>query len=56
VANSIDPTLERRAENLMTLEHRLGAKPLAELPHKPDAQANARAGEQLGRRLSLLSF
>jgi dethiobiotin synthetase len=56
VANSIDPALERRAENLTTLEDRLGAKPLAELPHKPDAQASARAGEQLGRRLSLLSF
>src|SRR6266702_2872194 len=56
VANSIDPTLERRAQNLTTLEHRLGAKPLAELPHKPEAQASAHAGEQLGRRLSLLSF
>ena len=56
VANSIDPKLERRAENLMTLEHRLGAKPLAVLPYDPDPQAQARAGEQLGRGLSLLSF
>jgi dethiobiotin synthetase len=56
VANSIDPTLERRAENLSSLQHRLGAQPLAVFPFEPDAQSDVRSGEQLGRRLSLLSF
>lgn len=56
VANSIDPELDRRSENLATLEQRLGGKPLAILAHDPDPQAQALAGEQLGRRLFLLSF
>jgi dethiobiotin synthetase len=56
VANSIDPTLERRAENLSSLERRLGGEPLAVFPFEPDAQSDVRSGEQLGRRLSLLSF
>ncbi len=56
VANSIDPTLERRAENLSSLERRLGGPPLAVFPFEPDAQSDLHAGEQLGRRLPLLSF
>jgi dethiobiotin synthetase len=56
VANSIDPTLERRAQNLSSLERRLGGEPLAVFPFEPDAQSDIHAGEQLGRRLSLLSF
>jgi dethiobiotin synthetase len=56
VANSIDPALERPGENLSSLERRLGAEPLAVFPFAPDAQSDVRAGEQLGRRLSLLSF
>jgi dethiobiotin synthetase len=56
VANSIDPALERRAENLVSLELRLGGEPLAVFPFAPHAQSDAGSGEQLGRRLSLLSF
>jgi dethiobiotin synthetase len=56
VANSIDPTLERRAQNLSSLERRLGGAPLSVFTFEPDAQSDASSGEQLGRRLSLLSF
>jgi dethiobiotin synthetase len=56
VANSIDPTMERQAQNLSSLERGLGGAPLSVFPHAPDAQSDARCGEQLGRRLSLLSF
>jgi dethiobiotin synthetase len=56
VANSIDPALERAAQNLASLELRLGAEPLAVFPFAPDAQAAVHCGEQLGHRLSLLSF
>jgi dethiobiotin synthetase len=56
VANTIDPTLERRAENLLSLERTLGREPLSVFPWTPDAQSDVRAGEQLARRLSLLSF
>jgi dethiobiotin synthetase len=56
VANGIDPTLERPAENLSSLQQRLGGEPLAVFPFEPDAQSDVRSGEQLGRRLSLLSF
>lgn len=56
VANSIDPALERRAQNLASLERRLGSAPLAVFPFEPDAPAQVRAGEQLGRGLFVLSF
>jgi dethiobiotin synthetase len=56
VANSIDPALERPSQNLSSLELRLGTQPLAVFPFAPDAQSAVRCGEQLGRRLSLLSF
>jgi dethiobiotin synthetase len=56
VANTIDPRLERTAENLSTLEARLGGEPLAVFPFEPDAQSDVRSGERLGRRLSLISF
>lgn len=56
VANTIDPTLERRAENLLSLERMLGGGPLSVFPCAPDAQSDVRAGEQLARRLCLLSF
>jgi dethiobiotin synthetase len=56
VANTIDPMLERRAENLASLESRLGGEPLAVFPFGPDAQSDVRSGERLGRRLSLISF
>src|SRR5882724_1511150 len=56
VANSLDPALERPAENLSSLERLLGTEPLAVFPFEPDAQSNGRAGAQLGGRLSLLSF
>jgi dethiobiotin synthetase len=56
VANSIDPTLERRAANLSSLERSLGGEPLAVFPFEPGAQPDVRGGEQLGRRLSLISL
>jgi dethiobiotin synthetase len=56
VANSIDPTLERRTQNLSSLELSLGREPLAVFPFEPDAASEVRSGDQLGRRLSLLSF
>lgn len=56
VANTIDPALERRVENLSSLERSLGREPLTVFPFAPDAHSNARSGEQLGRGLSLLSF
>lgn len=56
VANTIDPTLERRAQNLLSLERMLGREPLSVFPFAPDAQSDVRAGEQLALRLSLLSF
>jgi len=56
VANSVDPKLERAAQNLSSLERRLGRAPLAVFPFVPQAQADVRAGEQLGRGLFVLSF
>lgn len=56
VANAIDPLLERRAQNLSSLEHRLGGEPLSLFPFAPDAQPDLQGGERLGRGLSLLSF
>jgi dethiobiotin synthetase len=56
VANAIDPTLERAAENLSSLERLLGSEPLAVFPFAPDGQPDVRHGEHLGRRLSLISF
>jgi dethiobiotin synthetase len=56
VANTIDPTLERRAQNLSSLERSLGREPLAVFPFEPDAQSDTRSGERLGRGLSLVSF
>ncbi|MEA3176890.1 MAG: dethiobiotin synthetase [Gammaproteobacteria bacterium] len=56
VANAIDPTLERAAENLSSLERMLGSEPLAVFPFAPDGQPDVRCGEHIGRRLSLISF
>jgi dethiobiotin synthetase len=56
VANCTDPGFERLDENLATLEHRLGSKPLALFPLAGDAAANVHCAAQLGRRLSLISF
>jgi dethiobiotin synthetase len=57
VANCIDPTLERPAENLATLERILGSEPLAVFPSvTPMAHPDVRCGEQLARHLSLISF
>jgi dethiobiotin synthetase len=56
VANAIDPTLERAAENLSSLERMLGSEPLAVFPFAPDGRPDVRCGEHLGRRLSLISF
>ena len=56
VANTIDPGLERRAQNLSSLERMLGGAPLSVFPFAPHAQSDVRAGEQLARGLSLLSF
>jgi dethiobiotin synthetase len=56
VANCIDPRLERKEANLSTLERKLGCEPLAVFPFEPDGPACVRCGEQMGRRLSLISF
>jgi len=56
VANAIDPTLERAAENLSSLERMLGSEPLAVFPFAPDGRPDVRCGEHMGRRLSLISF
>jgi dethiobiotin synthetase len=56
VANAIDPKLERAAQNLASLERMLGSEPLAVFPFAPDGQPDVRSGEQLGRRLRLISF
>jgi dethiobiotin synthetase len=56
VASSVDPNLERRAENLMSLERLLGSVPLAVFPFLPNGDSDVHWGEQLGRRLSLISF
>jgi dethiobiotin synthetase len=56
VANAIDPTLERAAENLSSLERMLGSEPLALFPFAPGEQADVRCGEHMARRLSLISF
>jgi dethiobiotin synthetase len=56
VGNCLDPKLERSEDNLATLEHRLGCEPLAVFPYEPHAHSNVRCGEQLARRLSLISF
>jgi dethiobiotin synthetase len=56
VASSIDPDLERAAQNLASLERLLGSAPLAVFPFVPDGQPDVRQGEHMGRRLSLISF
>jgi dethiobiotin synthetase len=56
VANCIDPTLERREQNLTTLERRLESQPLAVFPFQPDEAAASREGTHTARRLSLVSF
>lgn len=56
VANCIDPTLERSAENLASLTQMLGSEPLAVFPFQPDSQSDVHCGEHMGRRLSLISF
>jgi dethiobiotin synthetase len=65
VANSVDPQLERAAENLATLERILGRPPLAVFPFahveqpapgvEPLAHPDVRCGEQFARHLSLIS-
>jgi len=66
VANSIDPKLERAAENLATLERILGRPPLAAFPFAPAADSatvsvtplahpDVRCGEHFARHLSLIS-
>jgi dethiobiotin synthetase len=56
IANALDPTLERAAENLSSLERMLGSEPLAVFPFTADGQPDVRCGEHMGRRLSLISF
>lgn len=56
VANSIDPSIERRTENLESLNEIMGEEPLAVFPFAPDGQPDVRCGEHIGRRLSLISF
>jgi dethiobiotin synthetase len=56
VANSIDPKIERAAQNLLSLERMLGREPLAVFPFVPDERPDVRCGEHMGRRLSLISF
>lgn len=56
VANSVDPNLERSAENLGSLARILGREPLAVLPFAPEAHSDIRCGELMGRGLSLISF
>ncbi len=56
VANAIDPTLERAAENLSSLERMLGREPLAVFPFASGGQPEVCHGEHLARRLSLISF
>lgn len=56
VVNSIDPELERMTANVSTLTNRLGSEPLAAFPFAPEAAADVRCGERLGRLLSLISF
>jgi dethiobiotin synthetase len=56
VGNCIDPGLERREENLATLERTLECAPLAVFPFQPDAQAALQAGARAARGLSLVSF
>lgn len=56
VANSIDPSMERAAANLATLESIMGGKPLAAFPFAPDRAPDVRAAERLGRGLGLISL
>ena len=55
VANSVDPQLERHAENLATLERILGRPPVAVFPFASDEPADVRYGEHFARYLSLIS-
>ena len=56
VGSSVDPNLERRAENLVSLERMLGSEPLAVFPFLPSGDSDVHCAEQLGRHLSLISF
>ncbi|MBS0416326.1 MAG: dethiobiotin synthase [Proteobacteria bacterium] len=61
VANAVDPTLERAAQNMASLERILGSAPLAAFPFEPPPSVTSMAhpdvhqGEHLARRLSLIS-
>jgi dethiobiotin synthetase len=55
VGNCIDPALERREENLATLERALECPALAVFPFQPDAQEALRSGERVARRLAVTS-
>lgn len=50
VANRVDPSMERAAENLLTLQERLGP-PLATLAHGAEEQARVEALQSLANRL-----
>jgi dethiobiotin synthetase len=56
VANAMDPSFERAAENLSSLERILGSEPLAVFPFVPGSRADVRGGERLARALSLISL
>jgi dethiobiotin synthetase len=57
VANCIDPSLERAAENLATLERIMGSAALAVFPSVTQpGNPDVRCGEQFARHLSLISF
>jgi dethiobiotin synthetase len=51
VANCLDATFERRAQNLRSLQRLLGRAPLAVLPFQPDAAAALQAGEHAAGEL-----
>ena len=57
VASGVDPAMERAAENLATLERRLGEPALAVVPHRAQPSAplilEACAARLLQRRLSV---
>jgi dethiobiotin synthetase len=60
VANAVDPTLERAAENMASLERILGSAPLAAFPHADVgvtsmAHPDVRCAEHFARRLCLIS-
>jgi hypothetical protein len=56
VANSIDPAMSRREDNLATLGELLGAPPLAVFPFGDDAAARRAAAELVLDRLAAIGF